>query len=411
MFVGMLWCEAIENKGVSKSGAVHGGVYMAESKDTSDFGRYLMDSGASCHVVGNKNGLMNLRKCNKQVLIGDNTSMRTTSQGSPYLETKDKITVQLDNVKLVPGIAKDIVSIGQLIQAGNKVEMRCGQMLLRNPHGNKILIKQQQQPLFYLKARKVTPGTRNHEAFQVSNKIASNNKEDCNKVKARYPSKAKRVIDINNAHELYGHVSKGPLRASLIERNYVIVGNRKNCEACAYAKAKAKGVLKTPVKPAELKGERLSLDISGPYKKTVKRSQFWILVLDDKPRKAWSFFVPKKSDIKKVAENLILLLKGAQIIVKYLRCDNAGEIMKGVRELCRDRGIQMELTTPYTPQTNGVVERKFVTIRDRAHAMMLGARLNDELQRQLWAEAVMTATKLYNAMPNLVSGPYSLDQL
>ena len=60
---------------------------------------------------------------------------------------------------------------------------------------------------------------------------------------------------------------------------------------------------------------------------------------------------------------------------------------------------------------NGVVERKFVTIRDRAQAMMLGARLDDEHQGKLWAEAVMTATKLHNAVPNLVSGNKSPDQL
>eukprot|EP00980_Cylindrotheca_fusiformis_P013238 scaffold3368_cov68-Cylindrotheca_fusiformis.AAC.1 len=49
---------------------------------------------------------------------------------------------------------------------------------------------------------------------------------------------------------------------------------------------------------------------------------------------------------------------------------------------------------------NGVVERKFVTIRDRAQAMMLGAKLDEEHQGKLWAEAVYTATKLHNAVPN-----------
>jgi hypothetical protein len=77
-------------------------------------------------------------------------------------------------------------------------------------------------------------------------------------------------------------------------------------------------------------GERLFLDISGPYKNTVKGSKFWILIVDDKTRKAWSFFVNKKSDIKKVTNNLVLLLKGATIVVKYLRCDNAGENVKGL---------------------------------------------------------------------------------
>jgi hypothetical protein len=143
----------------------------------------------------------------------------------------------------------------------------------------------------------------------------------------------------------------------------------------------------------------------------VKGSKFWILIVDDKTRKAWSFFVNKKSDIKKVTNNLVLLLKGATVIVKYLRCDNAGENVKGLGEVCRDHGITLELTAPHTPQTNGVVERKFVTIRDRAQAMMLGAKLDDAFQGKLWAEAVFTATKLHNAVPNRASGAKSPDEL
>jgi hypothetical protein len=213
----------------------------------------------------------------------------------------------------------------------------------------------------------------------------------------------KKKIDINDAHELYGHVSEGPLKALLKQRNYEVVGTRKTCEACAYAKAKAKGVGKTTKLVAQAKGERLFLDISGPYKNTVKGSKFWILIVDDKSRKAWSFFVNKKTDIKKVTNNLVLLLRGATVVVKYLRCDNAGENVKGLGEVCRDHGITLELTAPHTPQTNGVVERKFVTIRDRAQAMMLGAKLDDVFQGKLWAEAVYTATKLHNAVPNRVN--------
>ena len=43
---------------------------------------------------------------------------------------------------------------------------------------------------------------------------------------------------------------------------------------------------------------------------------------------------------------------------------------------------------------NGVVERHFVTARDRGMAMMFAARLNGEHQKLLWAEAVETASTL-----------------
>ena len=57
----------------------------------------------------------------------------------------------------------------------------------------------------------------------------------------------------------------------------------------------------------------------------------------------------------------------------------------------------MEFTAPHTPQHNGVAERGFVIVRQRALAMMLSAKLTDEYQGLLWAEAVHTATRLTNS--------------
>ena len=52
---------------------------------------YLMNTGASCHVVPNKNGLVNLQDQDDAVLIGDNLEMKATKQGTIYLETEDKV--------------------------------------------------------------------------------------------------------------------------------------------------------------------------------------------------------------------------------------------------------------------------------------------------------------------------------
>jgi transposase InsO family protein len=120
------------------------------------------------------------------------------------------------------------------------------------------------------------------------------------------------------------------------------------------------------------------MDISGPYKMLVIGSKFWVLIVDDKTRKAWSFFVKHTNEAEKVMASLLTLLKGATVVTKYLRCDNAGENVKGgMRELCDENGIQLELIPPHSPQINGVMERKFVTIRDRAHAMMMGAQVDE----------------------------------
>ena len=54
----------------------------------------------------------------------------------------------------------------------------------------------------------------------------------------------------------------------------------------------------------------------------------------------------------------------------------------------------MEYTAPHTPQHNGVVERRFVTDRNRAMAMMTAANFSEETKDLLRCEAINTASKL-----------------
>ena len=65
-------------------------------------------------------------------------------------------------------------------------------------------------------------------------------------------------------------------------------------------------------------------------------------------------------------------------------CDNAGENIKGLSAMCDRLNITIEFTAPHTPQQNGMVERKFVTIRDRSVSAMLKAKFSDESQGLLW---------------------------
>ena len=45
--------------------------------------------------------------------------------------------------------------------------------------------------------------------------------------------------------------------------------------------------------------------------------------------------------------------------IKVLRSDNGGEYTsRAFDEYCRQEGIKRSLTVPYTPQQNGVAERK-----------------------------------------------------
>jgi hypothetical protein len=85
------------------------------------------------------------------------------------------------------------------------------------------------------------------------------------------------------------------------------------------------------------------------------------------------------------------------LMVKYVRRDNAGENIKVV-EACKKAGlgIQLEYTAPGTPQRNGRVKQKFTTLYGWVRAMMNHAALPDKMQKVFWAECARTATLIQN---------------
>lgn len=82
--------------------------------------------------------------------------------------------------------------------------------------------------------------------------------------------------------------------------------------------------------------------------------------------------------------------------IKILRSDNGGEYKSlAFSKYLEKEGIQHQLTAPYSPQQNGVSERKNQTIME-----MTGCLLMEKgLYKNFWAEAANTAVYLLNLLP------------
>lgn len=77
--------------------------------------------------------------------------------------------------------------------------------------------------------------------------------------------------------------------------------------------------------------------------------------------------------------------------------DNGTEYCnKEFNEYLREHGIQRRLAMPYTPQQNGLAERKNCTLLDQAQCLLL----EKHLPKTFWAEAVNTANYLRNRCPS-----------
>ena len=63
--------------------------------------------------------------------------------------------------------------------------------------------------------------------------------------------------------------------------------------------------------------------------------------------------------------------KQSSYSIKKLRTDNGGEyVNKAFMEFCKAQGIHRQHAVPYTPQQNGVTERKKRTLKEMANYMI-----------------------------------------
>ncbi|MCO5572900.1 hypothetical protein L7F22_026661 [Adiantum nelumboides] len=84
-------------------------------------------------------------------------------------------------------------------------------------------------------------------------------------------------------------------------------------------------------------------------------------------------------------------------VAKYtLRTDRGGEYMSGAfKDFLGKKGIKHQCTMPYTPQQNGVAERKNRSLMEMARCMLKAK----SLPHKLWMEAVACAAHVLNRCP------------
>jgi hypothetical protein len=93
--------------------------------------------------------------------------------------------------------------------------------------------------------------------------------------------------------------------------------------------------------------------------------------------------------------------------IKILCSDRSGEYFPTKFILyCEKNGIIHQKSSPYTPQQNGLAEKKSRTLVEMINAMIL----NSKLSYNLWGEALFTACHVHNKKPSrkFKVSPYEL---
>lgn len=122
--------------------------------------------------------------------------------------------------------------------------------------------------------------------------------------------------------------------------------------------------------------------------------RYFMLIIDDYSIMMWVTFLREKSEaFKKFKIFKAKVETKTGLKIKCLRLDQGSELTSHeFNNYCETNGIRRQLSTPWTPQQNGVVERKNRTILDATRTMMMESKL----PHIYWREAVSIIVYTFN---------------
>ncbi|KAK1698030.1 hypothetical protein QYE76_014727, partial [Lolium multiflorum] len=339
--------------------------------------KWVFDSGCTNHMTGGRGVLDQfIEDINKKssITFGDNSKGKVLGYGKVAI-SKD---LCLETVMLVEHLGYNLLSIYHLADAGyNSYFTKYYVQVFRSDNLKLVLVGYVENNLYVVDLSKESPS----------------------------PSTCLMAAKHDEGwlwHRRLGHVNMRNLKQLLKGEHIVgLTGiyfeKDRVCSACVAGKQlKKKHPIKSIVttsRPLEL----LHLDLFGPsHYDTLGGSKYGLVIVDDYSRYSWVFLLKSKDETHR---EFITFAKKAQRTyeseIKAIRTDNGTEFKNyTMQEFVDDEGIKHEFSAPYTPQQNGVVERKNRTIIEMARTML--SEFNSP--HNFWGEAISTAVHYSNRL-------------
>jgi transposase InsO family protein len=103
------------------------------------------------------------------------------------------------------------------------------------------------------------------------------------------------------------------------------------------------------------------------------------VIVDDYSRYTWVFFFHDKSITCDISKTFVRIAENEfELKLKKVRSDNGSEFKNtNVEKFCDEKEIKHEFSTTYTPEQNGVVERKNRALIEMARSMLDEYKVSD----------------------------------
>ncbi|GJS85205.1 retrovirus-related pol polyprotein from transposon TNT 1-94 [Tanacetum coccineum] len=334
---------------------------------------WIKDSGCSKHMTGNQKLFSTYKAYNGgNVIFGSNLRGNIISKG-----TISNDSLNIDNVEHVDNLGFNLLSVGQICD--NKCRVTFSE------HDNEITKD----------GKVIGRGIRKKGLYVM--KLGNKPKDKI----------CLAMIDENSTlwHMRLSHANMHLIQLlaskELVRNLPKLKFDQKICDACkigkqAHVSHKAKNIVST-TRCLEL----LHMDLLGPSAvRSYGGNRYTIVIVDDYSRYSLTRFLKDKT---KAFDQFEIFSKKIQnqlrCIIVSIRTDHGREFDNEVQfeEFCYANGITHNFSAPRTPQSNGVVERKNMTLQEMSRTM-----LNEQsLPQKFWCNATEDTINI-PSQPNLI---------
>ena len=351
-----------------------GTVFIASANVVRSSDEWILDSGCSYHICPNRDCFSTYESYDGgYVLMGNNAPCKVVGKGAVQIKMFDGIIRTLTNVRHVPDLKRNLVSLGTLDAQGCRFSAEGG--VLKITKGALVVMKACRSGNLYVLQGSTVTGV-------VA--VSSTPKADTTRL----------------WHMRLGHMGEKGL--TLLSKRGLLCGQSTGkmefCEHCVFGKQKRVSFQTPAVHKTKGTLDYIHSDLWGPSRIPSKGgARYMLTFIDDYSRKVWVYFLKQKSDVFLTFKQWkILIEKQTGKHIKRLRTDNGLEFCGSeFNDFCKNEGIARHRTVRMTPQQNGVAERMNRTLLERARCMISNAGLTLDF----WAEAIATACYIVNRAP------------
>ncbi|GJT73118.1 retrotransposon protein, putative, ty1-copia subclass [Tanacetum coccineum] len=365
------------SQGASTSGIFTIELYSFPNKS------WIYDTGCGIHICITTQGLRGSKKLKPGALslyVGNGNRAAVEAIGSYHLELPSGLVIVLNNCHYAPSITRGVISVSRLYDDG---------FINRFDENNVLSVSKNNLVYFVAVPR--------DGIFEIDMSCSNTNDSSMYNVSNK---RAKINLDSSYLwHCRLGHISKKRIEKLQHEGllNSTDIQSLGKCVSCMSGKMARKPYSHQVERAKDLLG-LIHTDVCGPFKIMSRQgASYFVTFTDDFSRYGYVYLLKHKHEVfetfnvfQKEVENQL----GKTI--KSLRSDRGGEYMsQEFLDHLKEHGIIAHRTSPYTPQNNGVSERRNRTLLDMARSMMS----QTTLPKSFWDYALETAARILNMVP------------